>query len=313
MNRLRLALRRSVPGIGLGAHLHRRMGQSQEFREYRPYCMGDDIRTVDWLASRRRGAARELVVRTFEAEARHTLFVLIDLRPAMRLPEGAEKLQVAIWILQCLAHAAFGEGDRLIVGGIFGPPGFRPVEVRGPAGLRPVTRIVQEFLEERLTLEAWKTEPRAGTGMLVPWLRPASAVAVLSDMAFSDPANAVARFARVAQKNYRTLNIVEIDSWPMERARLKSGPFRLLGLEGREFGPEPSTFDSNHLNQVEDNLAAHQGKMRRLWRGPGLVWPAQPLSYPSEAAPEPLSLANWFRKEFPRAPFLHGLLSRAAP
>src|SRR5262245_55877777 len=47
LDRYRLRLRQRDRGTVAGAHLIRQRGQSLDFREFRPYLPGDDIRHVD--------------------------------------------------------------------------------------------------------------------------------------------------------------------------------------------------------------------------------------------------------------------------
>jgi uncharacterized protein (DUF58 family) len=126
-----LRLRQNVPSGGLGQHLRRRAGQSLEFREFRGYQIGDDIRLVDWRASLRTGRAGRRLVRVFEAEERTTLLIVVDARPAMRLPEDAPKLLVALWTLRALAEVAAAAGDEVVLGTLFSSRDDRPVSARG--------------------------------------------------------------------------------------------------------------------------------------------------------------------------------------
>src|SRR6185503_9471660 len=96
LDRFRLRLRQRDRGTVAGAHLIRQRGQSLEFREFRRYLPGDDIRHVDWRASARR-RRDEPVVRTFEHEVQTRVVISIDTRATMRLPEMASKLQLALW------------------------------------------------------------------------------------------------------------------------------------------------------------------------------------------------------------------------
>ena len=109
IDRLRLAVGRSWPSSGTGAHMRRKQGQSLQFREFRDYQPGEDIRNVDWRMSARRldpDGAWRLTSRTFDAEERLTLAVLLDVRAAMRLPEGAPKLLAGLWYMRALAAVA---------------------------------------------------------------------------------------------------------------------------------------------------------------------------------------------------------------
>ncbi len=312
LERLRLSLRRNLPSQGLGAHLHRRMGQSLEFREFRDYSFGDDVRKVDWLASTRRGRPEDLVVRSFEAEEQRTLLVLLDCRPAMALPEGAEKLRVGLWILQCLVHIALAEGDRVFVGTVFDHPDQPPMPITGRAGLARLRRRAAQLLGRELGEDAWSAVPQATTAAAQAVLRPAAAVALISDMLFDDPQGQLARFSRKAQQSYRSLHIIEIDSWPMERAMLAAGPFKLAAMEGTSTDTDLRETDTNILKETDKNITRHQLALRQALAGPALVWPEPPFRYPICTALPPDRFISWFRQKLPAAPFLGGLLSRVS-
>ena len=312
MNRLRLDFRRTLPNAGFGAHIHRRMGQSLEFREYGDYHLGDDIRKVDWLASMRTGLRRDWIVRSFEAEERRALMIVLDCRPAMYLPEAANKLRIACWVAQCLASAAFCERDRVIFGTLFAPKEFSVINVEGRRGLDIVIAYCQRLVTRPIPKTEWEAEPWTETIELVQRMQPASAIVLISDMTFADSGNRLIRFAQAAQKSYRTLSVIEIDSWPVERALLSDRPFRLGTLEGRAFGDDLREVDVQIVRETEARIRAHHASLRRAWSGPGLIWPQKPFRLPEIAQPSVAQINEWFRREFARAPFLHGLLSRAA-
>ena len=113
LDRYRLRLRQRDRGTVAGAHLIRQRGQSLEFREFRPYLPGDDIRHVDWRASARHHRREELVVRTFEHEVQTRVVISIDTRATMRLPEVAPKLQLALWFAEAMSYIAGRSGDSV--------------------------------------------------------------------------------------------------------------------------------------------------------------------------------------------------------
>ena len=113
LDRYRLRLRQRDRGTVAGAHLIRQRGQSLEFREFRPYLPGDDIRHVDWRASARHQRRNELVVRTFEHEVQTRVVISIDTRATMRLPDVAPKLQLARWFAEAMAYIAGRYADSV--------------------------------------------------------------------------------------------------------------------------------------------------------------------------------------------------------
>ena len=88
--------------------MSRRLGESLEFAELRPYQPGDDLRSVDWNAYRR---LRRLLVRRYRAEQSQDLYILLDTSRSMEVP--AEKFDRARQIAGAAAVLASGEHDRL--------------------------------------------------------------------------------------------------------------------------------------------------------------------------------------------------------
>lgn len=312
LRRLRLKLRKAAPTAGLGAHLHRRMGQSLEFREYRDYNFGEDIRTVDWAASARQGQKWDLVSKSFEAEERRTLIILLDCRLAMRLPEKVPKLGVAVWIAQTLITAALEEQDRVVVMPVFsGSTPAGPIRIDGAKGMAAMTAYVAEVLNRPVIQDDWNRVPPAGLSPLRALLKPSAAVVMISDALFDDPNSEFASFARLAQKNFRTFHMVEIDSWPYEQALLQAKPFRLQSIGEAVFGDQLCEADDAYLKEATDQLHARRRDIRARVSGPGLVWPKEGMRYPVDPVFDRAAAQHWFRSALPQAPFFASLLSRA--
>jgi uncharacterized protein (DUF58 family) len=86
-------------------------GEGTEFESLRDYVDGDDPRHVDWHASARRG---RLMVRQYQTERRHTVFVAIDTGRLMAARvDGVSKLDHALDCAVTLAHASREYGDRV--------------------------------------------------------------------------------------------------------------------------------------------------------------------------------------------------------
>ena len=308
LNRLRLLYRTRSPSAGLGAHRHRRMGQSLEFRDFRDYVPGDDVRAIDWPASLRSGSK---IIRSFEAEERRTLIILVDCRPAMRLPKGADKLTVALWIAQLLVDAALAERDLAVVVPLFSARNFPPLTIRSGRDKQALARLIAALRAPLVDAHDWNTGHEIQGRGIEAVLRPAAAVVLLSDMLFSDDQGQVAALARRAQASYRSLHVFELQSWPFERALLASGPFRLGSLEGRDFGEAHFEAAASLLDQAQTAMQAHRHALQRKFIGPGLVWPGQAMHWPNAPAVNRAAFEEWFRAAFQHASVLPSLLSRA--
>jgi uncharacterized protein (DUF58 family) len=69
-----------------GERLSRDLGSGIEFKDYRPYSMGDDLRAIDWNLYRRLG---KVFVRLFEEEQDLPIYLLPDVSGSMFLADGA--------------------------------------------------------------------------------------------------------------------------------------------------------------------------------------------------------------------------------
>ena len=306
LRNLRLGLRTTVPSHSLGAHLRRKQGQSLQFRDYRLYQRGDDIRAVDWRVSLRRGAEGDLIVKTFEAEERMTLALVVDVRPAMRLPAAGPKLTYALWAMRCLAQVAAEAGDDVILATLFGAKDAAPVRARGGAVPAVARRFAHGLWADGSA--ALAAEPVARVDALMARLKPASAVVLMSDMLFADAAGAVTRLAFAAQQSRRELFVMELDTLAMEWAALRKGaPVRLATVEGRGFGEAPRLLDDEVFSALRADVARLHAARRLHWTRGGLVWPA-PVIWPEGLLQA--GMADLFVKTFPTSATFRGVAAR---
>ena len=293
LSRTRLRLRKTVPMRGVGGHLRRRAGQSLEFRDYRDYQIGDDIRRVDWRASARKGPARDWVLKLFEAEEQLNLMILVDDRAAMRLPDRAEKLLFALWALRALAHVAGEAGDSIVLARMF-TPNTRIVSASG----RACASAAEAFAEDLWSSSAASLDatPVFEPNRLRRHLLPASVVVVLSDLLFADEDGSVGAFLKDAQKSWRQVILQPLDTVDAELAGLTaSGGIKVSDTEGRRFGDAVFTADAQLVRDLRMRLDALRAAHENRWRGPGLVC-ERPFVWP--LSPDRTTLADHFRATF---------------
>ncbi len=100
-------------GRGVAPGQGRRLGgrEGREFSALRHYAAGDDVRSIDWKATARRGGP---VVREWQPERNQTLWLLLDCgrHLSARLADGRSKLDRAVEAALALARAAAERGDR---------------------------------------------------------------------------------------------------------------------------------------------------------------------------------------------------------
>jgi Protein of unknown function DUF58 len=275
LDRYRLRLRQRDRGTVAGAHLIRQRGQSLEFREFRPYLPGDDIRHVDWRASARYHRRDELVVRTFEHEVQTRVVISIDTRATMRLPEVASKLQLARWFAEAMAYIAGRSGDSVALHAL---ERGQVVELGTSADRWRIRHALQRVTDPNSASAA--SSGRSFTG-LERALPPGSVWLVLTDLYFADDAEVMSLAARVrnAQQGSRWVVVVDFDSWPCETHRVGHGLYRLEG-PGVSAPELRVRLTSGLLDDVKgriderkrrfDRAAAAGGYERLRW-----TWPAE--------------------------------------
>ncbi len=124
----------------LGTHLTRHHGPGVEYADIRPYVPGDQLRTVNWPVSARRGSlhiTKRLTDRSID------VVVLVDTSaqppgPATRATERA--VQGAVQVCQ----SALRSGDRA---GLVGLGGQRPRWLGPDSGQRQFYRVLETVLE----------------------------------------------------------------------------------------------------------------------------------------------------------------------
>lgn len=89
----------------------RRLGHSMEFEQIRDYVVGDDIRTINWKATARRGG--NLMVNQYIEERSQPVYSVIDKGRVMKMPfEGLTLLDYAINASLVLSNIAIYKQDK---------------------------------------------------------------------------------------------------------------------------------------------------------------------------------------------------------
>jgi uncharacterized protein (DUF58 family) len=108
--RLAVRSRREATGLFAGNYASAFRGGGLEFEESRPYVPGDDVRSIDQVATARTG---EPFVKRFREERNHTLIFALDTSASMRFgSRGHSKATAAAHALALIATAAGRAGDR---------------------------------------------------------------------------------------------------------------------------------------------------------------------------------------------------------
>jgi uncharacterized protein (DUF58 family) len=130
----------------VGVKRIRRVGQSMEFEQTRPYASGDDPRNINWKASARRatgGPADTLIVNHFQDERAQQVYCLIDKGRVMRMPfEGLSLLDYAINATLVMSNIALLKHDKAGLITFSNKPGATVPAERRPGHLRTILEVL---------------------------------------------------------------------------------------------------------------------------------------------------------------------------
>ncbi len=106
--------RGDVKSILSGKHASKLRGRGMDFLELKSYSSGDDVRAIDWRATRRTGKAH---VRVYNQERDRAVYILLSQQSNMHFASsGHFKSVQAALLLSLSAHKILKAGDR--VGGV---------------------------------------------------------------------------------------------------------------------------------------------------------------------------------------------------
>ena len=135
-----------------GRHTSRMRGRGLDFEEIRNYQPGDDVRSIDWKVTARRG---EPHVRVYTEERDRPVLLLVDQRMSMFFGSVLNMKSVtAAEVAAVAAHRIVGVGDR--VGGIVFSD-ERMVSVRPQRSRRAVNAFLKSIAEMNRSLSADQT------------------------------------------------------------------------------------------------------------------------------------------------------------
>ncbi len=132
-----------------GTKRMRKIGQSMEFEQIKEYVSGDDIRTLNWKASARKGS---LMVNNYMEERSQQVYCIIDKGRLMKMPfNGMSLLDYAINSCLILSNVCLKKQDRVglitfsnEMGSIL-PADWKPIQIENI--LQSLYRQETDFLE----------------------------------------------------------------------------------------------------------------------------------------------------------------------
>ncbi|MDB5201377.1 MAG: hypothetical protein JWQ27_786 [Ferruginibacter sp.] len=96
---------------GTGNRRMRKIGQSMEFEQVKDYVNGDDIRTINWKATARKG---QLMVNSYVDEKSQQVYCIIDKGRLMKMPfNGLSLLDYAINSALALSNICLKKQDKI--------------------------------------------------------------------------------------------------------------------------------------------------------------------------------------------------------
>jgi uncharacterized protein (DUF58 family) len=233
---LQLRARGAARALLLGSHRGAHRGRGLEFEEVRPYAAGDDVRSIDWRVTARRGRVH---TKLFREERERPVWLLVDLQPAMFFGSRRQmKSAVAVRASALLAWIAIAGGDR--VGAVIRngsqtrclPPRTRE------AGVLPIlTELLA--LQPRSPAMPVENNLRETLGQLRPLVHPGSLVLALSDFAEASSTDHSLWSALAAHAECRLFWITDrLEREGLPDGRFRAGlPRRLLALDGATSRP----------------------------------------------------------------------------
>jgi uncharacterized protein (DUF58 family) len=223
---LSLHARRPVLARLQGAHRSAARGRGLEFEEVRLYAPGDDVRSLDWRVTARRGKPH---TKLFREERERPVWLIADLHPGLYFGSRRQlKSALLVRTAALLAWVAAMGGDRL---GALIPQSGDKARIFAPRGREAGVLPVLEALVETQPRAPGAPDPGslgAALTQLRPLLQPGSLVLVLSDFSNLDNAAETALAGASLHNDVRLLWITD----PLENAGLPAGSFR-VGLPGR--------------------------------------------------------------------------------
>jgi uncharacterized protein (DUF58 family) len=150
LQHLRLVARRVPAGGRFAEHLSRDLGHGLEFRDFRPYVPGDDLRAVDWNIYRRLG---RVFLRLYEELEDLPLYLMPDISRST-LHEDPPRLHAGLRSALALASISLGQHDSV---GVFPFADDLTVLLRPQSGAGRVMSFARRMAE---------IEPGGGTDLV---------------------------------------------------------------------------------------------------------------------------------------------------
>ncbi len=220
LTHLSITARRVAAGGRFGEKLSRDLGSGMEFRDYRPYTPGDDLRRIDWNIYRRLG---RVFLRLYEEQQDLPLYVMPDLSASM-YSDGALRIKAALKAALALAAISMNQNDSA---GLVPFGEELDLVTKGETGKVSIMRFARHLslLEPRQHTDLAKSLDKLASLNLRPGL-----LVIISD--FFDPSG-LKRFAAATGKLRHKLLLIQITQ-PADADPGLQGELRLRDCETGE-------------------------------------------------------------------------------
>jgi uncharacterized protein (DUF58 family) len=172
---IELQSRRLIKQGLAGQYLSAFRGSGMQFREFRSYVYGDDVRHISWAVSAR---SNDPVLKTFEEERERTFMIIVDASASLR--KGAWAQQKAERLAEAAATLALSASDANDKVGLIVFTDQVEKVIKPAQGQTHVLRVIRDVLGFEPVGK--KTNPNPALRQIDKLLKKQSIVFYLSDM-----------------------------------------------------------------------------------------------------------------------------------
>jgi len=228
---LELAARLVVEGMRTGGHRSPFHGFSTEFRQHRPYRLGDDLKHPDWKLYAR---SDRLYTRQFRETTNLSVLLVLDRSASMAFPEsGVSKFRYAQVLCAALAYLVSEQGHAV---GLMTTEGDKLTYV-APRGGRVHLRSLIARIDRLVASDGWNGPQALARGSQL--LQRRGVILVLSDF-YDDEEPMRREMRRAAQRGHDVamLQVMAADELSLpfrdhvELEDLETGTVRLVDAAG---------------------------------------------------------------------------------
>jgi len=228
---LELAARLVVEGMRTGGHRSPFHGFSTEFRQHRPYRLGDDLKHLDWKLY---GRSDRLYTRQFRETTNLSVLLVLDRSASMAFPEsGVSKFRYAQILCAALAYLVSEQGHAV---GLMTTKGDKLTYV-APRGGRVHLRSLIARIDRLVASDGWNGPQALARGSQL--LQRRGVILVVSDF-YDDEEPMRREMRRAAQRGHDVamLQVMAADELSLpfrdhvELEDLETGTVRLVDAAG---------------------------------------------------------------------------------